>query len=197
MGSDKADGMGHLTERQKKWFASVREGLERDTGKNLDAWVAIARTCPETKPRARLTWLKDQHGLGQNRASYVLSVAFPSERPTWDNPDEARTALWTDPASRAILEALESAVAEFDGLVIGQRKTYSAWSREFQFAAAKPVKGGAALLGLAVTPDASPRLLEPKKESWSERLKAKLTLTSPAEVDDEVRGLLKAAFARS
>jgi hypothetical protein len=197
MASDATDGMGHLTERQKQWFASVREGLARDTGKSLEDWVAIARTCPETKPRARLGWLKDHHGLGQNRATYVLSVAFPAERPTWDNADAARAALWTDPASLAILEALEAAVAGFDGLVIGQRKTYSAWSRAFQFAAAKPVKGGAAVLGLAVTPDASPRLLEPKNESWSERLKAKLLLASPADVDDEVRALLKAAWARS
>ncbi|TCS15460.1 DUF4287 domain-containing protein [Caulobacter sp. BK020] len=196
MGSDKAAGLGHLTERQRKWFASVREGLARDTGKSLEDWVAIARTCPETRPRAQLGWLKEHHGLGQNRASYVLSVAFPSER-AWDNPDETRAALWTDPASLAILQALETAVAGLDGLVTGQRKGFTAWSREFQFAAAKPVKGGTAVLGLAVAPDASPRLREPKNESWSERLKAKLPLASPAEVDDEVRALLKASWERS
>jgi len=186
----------HLTERQRKWFASVREGLARETGKSLEDWVAIARACPETKPRAQLAWLKTHHGLGQNRASYVLSMAFPSER-AWDKPDETRAALWTDPASAAILEALEAAVAGFDGLVTGQRKTYSAWSREFQFAAAKPVRGGTAILGLALTPEASPRLLEPKNESWSERLKAKVALASPADVDDEIRALLKAAWERS
>ncbi|HWU12442.1 MAG TPA: DUF4287 domain-containing protein [Caulobacter sp.] len=196
MGSDKAEGLGHLTERQRKWFASVREGLARDTGKSLEDWVAIARTCPETRPRAQLGWLKDHHGLGQNRASYVLSVAFPSER-AWDNPDETRAALWADPASAMILEALETVVAGFDGLVTGQRKGFTAWSRAFQFAAAKPVKGGTAVLGLAVALDASPRLREPKNESWSERLKAKLPLASPAEVDGEVRALLRASWSRS
>jgi hypothetical protein len=186
----------HLTERQRKWFASVREGLARDTGKSLEDWVAIARTCPETRPRAQLAWLKDHHGLGQNRASYVLSTAFPSDR-AWDKPDETRAALWTDPASTAILDALEAAVAGFDGLVTGQRKGFTAWSRAFQFAAAKPAKGGAAVLGLAVPPEASPRLLEPKTESWSERLKAKVVLASPAEVDQELEALLKAAWERS
>jgi hypothetical protein len=195
-GSDRG-GPEHLTERQKKWFASVREGLARDTGKSLEDWVAIARTCPETKPRARQAWLKEHHGLGVNRAAYVLSEAFPDKKMAWDNPGDLRTALWTDPASTAILEGLEAAVAGFDGLVTGQRKTFTAWSREFQFAAAKPVKGGTALLGLAVTPDASPRLSAPKNESWSERLKAKLPLASPADVDDEVRALLKAAFDNS
>ncbi|HEX5262572.1 MAG TPA: hypothetical protein VFW13_03545 [Phenylobacterium sp.] len=42
-----------LTPRQEKWFASVKASLERDTGKSLDEWVAIARTCPETRPKAR------------------------------------------------------------------------------------------------------------------------------------------------
>ena len=42
----------NLTPRQQKWFASVQASLERDTGKTLDEWVAIAKSCPETKPRA-------------------------------------------------------------------------------------------------------------------------------------------------
>ena len=187
----------HLTERQKKWFASVQASLERDTGKSLEAWVAIARTCPETKPRARLTWLKTQHGLGQNRASYVLSEAFPPTGMAWDDADALRATLWTDPASTAILEALQAAVADFDGLVTGQRKGFTAWSNKVQFAAAKPVKGGGAMLGLAVPPDASPRLSPAKTESWSERLKAKIALAAPAEIDDEIRALLKAAWERS
>jgi len=60
----------HLTEQQKKWFASVRAGLERDTGKSLAEWIEIARTCPESKPRARLKWFKETHGLLQNRAPW-------------------------------------------------------------------------------------------------------------------------------
>jgi hypothetical protein len=186
-----------LTERQKKWFASVQASLERDTGKTLAQWAEIVRRdCPETRPRARTQWLKTVHGLGVNHASYILWEAFP-EGPGWADADALRAALWTDPASAAILEALQAAVADLDGLVTGQRKGFTAWSHEFQFAAAKPVKGGTAILGLALTPDASPRLLEPKNESWSERLKAKVALASPVEVDDEIRALLKAAWERS
>ena len=90
MGDSDAKATVGLTPRQQKWFASVRESLERETVRSLEDWVAIARTCPETKPRARLAWFKAEHGLGQNRASYVLSVAFPSDLPTWDNPDVSR-----------------------------------------------------------------------------------------------------------
>ena len=186
-----------LTERQQKWFASVQASLKRDTGKTIDEWVAIARSCPETRPKARADWLREHHGLGVNRAAHVLSVAFPSEM-RWDEPDKLRAALWTDPATTAILEAVEAAVAEtLTEVVSGQRKGFTAFSRKVQFASVRPLKTGQAVLGLAVPPDADPRLVEPKNEGWSERLKAKVVLGSPAEVDDGIKALLKQAWERS
>jgi len=186
-----------LTERQRKWFASVQASLERDTGKTIDQWVEIVRRdCKETKPKARVDWLKERYGLGVNRCAHILSVAFP-EAGGWDDADALRKALWTDADSTAILEAIEAAVAGFPGVVTGQRKAFTAFSNRVQFASAKPVKGGAVSLGLALEPDSSPRLSAPRNESWSERLKAKLALASPAEVDEEVKALLKAAWERS
>lgn len=191
---DKPQG---LTEQQRKWFASVRANLQRETGKTLEEWVEIVRReCKETKPRARTDWLRATYGIGVNRAATIFSVAFPAEM-GWDDADGLRAALWTDPASAAILETVEAAVAGLDPLVTGQRKTFTAWSRKSQFAALKPVKGGTAMLGLAITPDASLRLQEPKNEGWSERLKAKIPLASAAAVDDDVKALLLAAWERS
>jgi len=189
-------GQDHLTDRQRKWFASVQASLERDTGKTLDQWVAIARTCPETTPGKRVAWLREHHGLGVNRIAHILSEAFPAAT-GWDDAEALRAALWTDPASTAIFEAVEAAVAGFPGLVTGQRKGFSAWSRNFQFAAVRPLKGGKARLGLCVPVEADPRLVEPKNEGWSERLKAAVTLESPADVDPAIRALLRQAFERS
>src|SRR5436189_4693192 len=187
----------HLTERQKKWFASVEASLERDTGKTLDQWVAIARTCPHDKPRARADWLREHHGLGVNRAAHVLSVAFPSET-GWDDAPTLRAALWKDPASEAILQALERAVARLPDMTTGQRKGYTAFSRKVQMAAARPIKGGHALVGFAVEPSADPRLSpRGKSESWGDRLKGQMLLTSPAEVDASVEALLNQAWERS
>jgi len=185
-----------LTERQQKWFASVQASLERDTGKTLEEWVAIARTCPETRPKARADWLREHHGLGVNRAAHVLSVAFPTEG-GWDQPDRLRAALWADPASLKILEAVEAAVAPLPDVVTGQRKGFTAFSRKVQFAAARPLKGGLAVLGLALTPEADPRLDSPKNEGWSERLKAKMILDFPDQVDARLTELLKRAWERS
>ena len=186
-----------LTEQQQKWFASVRANLLRETGKTLEDWVELVkRECPETRPRARTDWLKATYGIGQNRAATIFGVAFPSEM-GWDDADGLRTALWTDPDGTAIIAAIEVAVAALPDVVTGQRKSFTAWSRKSQFAALKPARGGGAILGLAVTPEADPRLLEPRNEGWSDRLKARLALTSPADVDDGLRSLLKTAWERS
>lgn len=188
---------GRLTERQKTWFASVQASLERDTGKTLDEWVAIARACPHDKPKARTDWLREHHGLGVNRAAHVLSVAFPSAA-GWDDGPALRAALWKDPQSEAILQALEAAVARLPEAITGQRKSFTAWSRKVQMAAARPVKGGHAMVGFAVEPGADPRL-QPrgKSESWGDRLKGQMLLTAPDQVDASVEALLRAAYDRS
>lgn len=195
-GSEARHAVG-LTERQQKWFASVRASLEKTTGRTLEDWVALARTCPETAPRKRTAWLKAEHGLGVNYASYVLGEAFPSDAPGWDDPAALKAALWSDPNARATLEALEAVAGRTGGVTTGQRKTYTAWSRTVQFAAARPLKGGRALLGLKLEPDASPRLSAPtRKESWSEQLTVTVELASPKEVDAEIERLFRAAAER-
>jgi len=78
MGTADAANTKGLSPRQEKWFASARASLEKDTGKTLDEWIAIARTCPETKTMARIAWMKEHHGLGMNRANIVVSAAFPT-----------------------------------------------------------------------------------------------------------------------
>ena len=182
---------------QQKWFATGRANFEKRTGKSMDEWVAIARTCPESGHRARLQWFKDNYGLLQNGASWVLSTAFPSEDGGWDQPEKLRAALWTDPASTAIFEAVEAKVKALPDVSSGQRKGYSAWSHTVQFVAVRPIKGGAARLGLAVEPSANSRLAAARNEGWSERLKSAMPLASPADVDAEVEDLLKQAWARS
>lgn len=186
----------NLTERQRKWFASVRAGLERDTGRTLAEWTAIARTCPETAHRARLKWLKDHHGLLQNRASQVLGEAFGSVS-AWSQPEALIETLWSDPASRAIFSAVAEAALDLPEVVQTARKGYAAWSRKVQFAALRPLKGGKAMLGLAVVPGVGANLEAPRSESWSERLTARLRLADPADVNADVRALLRAAWERA
>jgi len=187
----------HLTSRQEKWFASVQGNLERDTGRSLAEWVAIAKTCPETTQKDQLAWFKIHHGLLMNRALYVLGEAFGRDM-EWDNPDKLIDALWVDPASRAIFEAVRDKATALPDVIVGGRKGFTAFSRNFQFAAAKPVKGGTAVLGLALAPGVDPDLVPRRKsESLNERLLAIAPLSSPADVDARIGDLLRQAWERS
>jgi hypothetical protein len=189
-------GRTNLTERQQRWFASVQANLQDRTGKSLAEWVAIARACPHERPGARATWLRETHGLGVNHAAYVLGEAFPNAA-RWGDPDGLRNALWSDPGSRNIFEALDALAHGVDGVLTIQRKGYSSWSRKVQFAAARPLKDGKALLGLKLDPQASDRLAPSvRKESWSERLTATVVLSSPAEVDEPLAVLFERAAQR-
>ena len=196
MGTADTPNTKGLSPRQEKWFATARASLEKDTGKTMDEWIAIAKTCPEIKTMTRIAWMKEHHGLGMNRANIVMSAAFPTGS-GWDEPVKLREALWKDPASVAIFEAIEHAATALPDVITGQRKAFTGFSRNFQFASAKPIKGGQVVLGLAVPMDADPRLAEPKAEGWSERLKAKLTLSSPADVDAKLIALIRQAWEAS
>jgi hypothetical protein len=182
----------NLTERQRKWFESVRQGLERETGRSLSEWVTIARSCPEAGHRARLKWFKETHGLLQNRASLVLSEAFESQA-TWGEGGALVDALWADPGARDIYEAINTAAVSLEGAMRTARKGYTAWSRRVQFAAARPTKGGVSL-GLATDLDADSRLQPRGSQSWSERLGVRLTLNAPTDVDEGVKGLIRTSW---
>ena len=185
-----------ITERQAKWFKSVEDGIDRDTGKTLDQWARIAKGAPDSGQRAREKWLKDTYGIGVNRAAAILNRAFPDSI-DWDNPDVVLAQLWKDPAQRAIYDAVAAKVEAMAEVTVGPRKQFVGFSRKVQFAAIMPTKGGARL-AFALEPDASERL-EPRKksESWSDRLKAVAVLTSVKDVDREIVRLLKAAYAEA
>ncbi len=186
-----------LTERQQKWFATVKANFETQSGRSLDAWVEIMKACPETAPKARQAWLKSEYGVGQNHASCILDAFDPAGGPGWDEPAELRAALWKDAGSLAILEAVEAVASGVDDVISGQRKGYTSFSRAVQFAAIRPLKGGRALLGFKLEPVASARLSPAvRKESWSERLSAVVELDDAGAVDGEIARLFAAAAER-
>ena len=184
-----------LTERQKKWFATVRANFEAQTGHPVEYWVEVMKACPETGPKKQAAWLKAHHGIGVNHAAYILDCAGSKDgQPGWDDSEGLRAALWKDAGSLAVLEAVEAVANRLDGVISGQRKGYTSFSRAVQFGAMRPLKGGRALLGLKLDPAVSARLSPSvRRESWSERLTAIVELDNAGQVDAEIAGLFEQA----
>ena len=179
-----------MTERQKKWFATVQANLEAQTGRPLAVWVDILKGCPETRPKAQAAWLKATHGIGANHAAMILDAARPADTLGWSDAEGLRAALWAEPRSLAALEAIERIAADLEDVIVSQRKGYTAFSRVVQFAAMRPLKGGGARLGLKLDPDTFERLSAPtRSESWSERLTAVAELDGPGAVNAELTRL--------
>ena len=173
--------MINLSPKQEAWFAALNASLERDTGKTLAAWIDIVRDeCPEATRQGRAGWLKARHGLSQTRIRQILNEFLPPDA-GWTHPEVLRAALWKTPASLALLTAFESLIAHLPDVVPTQRKGYSAFSREYQFAALRPVKGGVRI-GLALSVEYDSRLRPAHREKWSERLQSSLIVTSTAAI---------------
>jgi hypothetical protein len=185
-----------LTEPQRNYRQSLARNLQKNTGRTLAQWLVLARRCPHSAPRARLRWFKETYGLKQNYAMHVLDQLRTPQEKAAQSPARVRAQLWSQPQAAQVLSALEQAVAAFPGLVSGQRKSYTAWSRTYAFAAARPV-GAQVRLGLALEPGAHAKLAPARREGWSERLQSTLVLSSAAEVNRSVRALLRAAWERS
>lgn len=186
----------YVTSKQANWFAKVRKGIEEDTGKTIDEWIAIARDCPETTHKKRLKWFKDEHGLGINRASIILSATFDTGR-GWDNPEALLDELWKKPELRAIYDAIENYIKSLgDDVIVGPRKTFSGFSRKYQFAAARPVKG-VVRLGLAIDPEKHELERAKLSDSWSDRLASVVVVSTPADINSSLKTLIKAAWEAS
>ena len=193
----KAPASAVMTGRSQKWMEAVTASIERDTGKSLAEWVKIAKTCPESAPRKRAQWLRENHGLGVNRAAQIFSVAFPSGL-TWDQPDALLDQLWKDKNGRAIYDAVAKLVRkEFPQAIVGPRKTFVSFSRGIQFAGIMPAKDGKAEMGFPLPLSASKRLAPMKGgRPWAEKHTGLLVLSSPKEVDAEVRRLLQLSWEK-
>jgi len=180
-------------------LSAVSESMTQRTGRSLDEWVALVATSgiDPLDQNAVRRWLKDVHGVRQNSQWAIADAAAQAAgwvRPTVDQYIDgqftgARAAL------RPVFDAVrEAAMALGEDVTVEGRGTYVPFVRRRQFAAVAVASGRLDLgLRLPAPPD-SPRL-EPAKAPGSATHRVRLT--TPADVDDEVRALLRAAYDRN
>jgi predicted transport protein len=181
-------------------FDALTASMARRTGRTLEQWVDLVGTSgvDPLDQNAVRRWLEEAHGLPQNSRWAVADAA--ARRAGWTRPTVeqyveeqyrgARAAL------RPVFDAVRDAVLELgDDVTVEGRSTYVPFVRRRQFAAVAAATARRVDVGLRL-PDPPPSSrLQPATAPGSAT--HKVSLTAVTDVDDELRGLLRAAYEQN
>jgi predicted transport protein len=177
-------------------MSAVTGSMAERTGRSLEEWLALVATSgiDPLDQNAVRRWLKDVHGVRQNTQWALADAA--ARAAGWARPSVAEYIDGQYTGSRAglrpVFDAIrDTALALGDDVTIEGRSTYVPFVRRRQFAAVAAASGRVDLGLRLPSPPASARL-EPARTPGSATHRVRLTAV--AEVDDEVRGLLRAAY---
>lgn len=182
------------------WVAT----LPAKTGRSLEEWLElIRRQGPETEAERR-AWLKTDHGLGTNSAGWLAERAA-GKGGGEDNPEAYLEsaqgyveAMFAGP--KAALRPLYDELLKI-GLEVGPEakacpcETIVPLYRNHVFAQVKPSTRTRIDLGFALrdTP-ATGRLIDTSGFARKDRITHRIPISSPAELDGEVKRWLRAAY---
>jgi hypothetical protein len=172
--------------------------LKERTGKTLQEWIALVQKEGPPTEKERRVWLKAQHDFTTNYAWWVAERAEGRGGADDYDPEALVEAMYAGP--RAGLRPLYDRLLKL-GLGLGKDvkacpcKTIVPLYRQHVFAEIKPATNKRIDLGFALqTTPATGRLIHLGARAQGNRITHRIPLTSVAEIDDEVKRWLRAAY---
>jgi uncharacterized protein DUF5655/uncharacterized protein DUF4287 len=187
----------------QKWVAE----LKQKTGRSLDEWMKLIQTEGPPTESARRDWLKQQHGLGTNYASWLASQSVGKGDETSDPAAYLRAAeRYVDEmfaGKKAQLRPIYEALLKL-GLSMGKDtkacpcQTIVPLYRKHVFAQIKPATQTRIDFGLALgdTKKTPKRLIDTGGFAKKDRITHRFEITSLKDIDTEVKRWLKIAYDR-
>jgi hypothetical protein len=178
--------------------AAIIGNLPAKTGRALEEWVELVRSEGPQGRRERIAWLKSQHGLGHGQAQVVVAEA--EQGPGYTPPTSEQLLDGQYAAGKAQLRRIYDRVAEVvrevaPGAELEPRQTYVTLSRSLrQFGVVQPTTLKRVDLGLRLLGVQPHGRLQEAGSVGSAQITHRIALTSPEDVDDEVRRWLVAAY---
>jgi hypothetical protein len=185
----------------QKW---IKE-LTKKTGRSLEEWVALTRKSGPPTEKERREWLKKEHKLGTNSASWIAERADGKGTEEFDSPEAyLKTAPeWVDAqysGPRAALRPLYEQLLKL-GFSLGKDvkacpcRTMVPFYRNHVFAQIKPATNSRIDLGFALENLKTPkRLIDTGGYAKKDRITRRIEVKSKADIDDEVKRWLKKAY---
>lgn len=176
---------------------SFIENMKEKTGNLLEDWFVHIEAEALGNEKEAAAWLKAEHGLGTNYAKTIAKHAF-GRGDEYGDPVQLVDALYS--GAKADLRPLSDAlVAEAlslgKGVTACPGKTIISLYRHHVFAQVKPSTRTRVDLGLALRDaPAQGRLVDTGGFAKGDRISHRIPVTSPEEIDDEVRAWLERAY---
>ena len=176
-------------------MAAMIANLTTKTGKALDEWLVEARASGQTKHGGLVSWLKAEHGLGHGYANLVAHKTFASDAGSSDD-DALMEAMFAGPkeAMRPTYDRVAAIVSELEGVQFAPKKGYVSFRRSKQFGLAQPSTKDRLDLGLSLKGVEPSGRLE-AAGSWNTMVTHRVRVASAEEVDAEVEGWIRQAWA--
>ena len=186
----------------QKWIAE----LKQKTGRSLEEWLAYIKKSGPKGEKERRAWLKEEHSLGTNTATWLAQRADGKGEELSD-PDRYLEAAERDvdkmfSGGKANLRPLYDALLKL-GLKTGKEAkacpctTIVPLYRNHVFAQIKPTTQTRIDLGFALG-DMKPtgRLIDTGGFAKKDRITHRIPISSMDDIDDEVKTWLKVAYDR-
>ena len=186
----------------QKWV----EELKPKTGRTLDEWVTLVKKDGPSGHQARREWLKSKHKLGNNSAWWIVDRA-EGKGGEEDSPEEylaAAVRFVEDQYSgkKSTLRPIYDQLLAL-GKSLGRDvkacpcKTMVPLYRNHVFAQIKPTTNTRVDFGLCLTTykgKLPKRLIDTGGVAKKDRITHRIELTSPGEIDAELKKWLRAAY---
>ena len=177
---------------------TVDAGLAKNTGRGLEAWVAVAKATGIGKHKALVDHLKAAEGLTHGYANSVALRAFASDASAIGE-EALMEAMFAGPkaALRPVYDRLVAIARGFgDDVALAAKKGYVSVRRSKQFAILQPSTKDRFDLGINLKGEPPAGRLE-ASGSFNAMVSHRVRLAGLADIDGEVEGWLKRAYERA
>ena len=183
---------------------SVIAGMKEKTGRSLDEWVRHVKKNGPSAERARAAWLKKEHRLGANYASWIAaksagaSNAFEDANEYLEQAQDYVDKMYAGPKAhlRAIYdEILTYAKTLGKDVGVSPCSTMVPIYRKHVIAQIKPTTRTRIDLGLALRGTKTPkRLVDTGGFAKKDRITHRIEIASIGEFDDEAKRWMRVAY---
>lgn len=183
---------------------SIIKGMKEKTGRSLDEWVRHANKAGPAGEKERAAWLKREHGLGTNYASWIAGRSLGKADATEDADEYLNHAqdyvenMFAGPKQhlRAIYdEILTFAKTLGPDIRVSPCQTIVPIYRNHVIAQVKPTTRTRIDLGLALRDTKTPkRLVNTGGFEKKDRITHRIEIGSLQDFDDEAKRWMKKAY---